>query len=187
MRYHYNLKNLPFNFNPFSIKGVVCRKDVMVESPIQYDLLKSHNPEFISWLEDENLSISYIRYFESTPYIQYDLHRDSQQSVNEDLSNITKFNFIFISYDAEMRWYRTKPGKDGYVYKNFVKEPIMGFLKDDCDVVYTTQANNHCMINGGVIHDLQNGKNNNVNRRCYSIMFNIPWNTAVERFSQYLH
>lgn len=187
MRYHYHLKNLPFNFNSFQIVGVVCRYRGMAEAIIPLDLLTLHNPEFISWLKDVHYEISDIRYFESGPYVQYDLHRDSQQSVNRDISNITKFNFIFCSYDSEMRWYRTKPGKDGYLYTNKVGEPIMGFLKDDCDVVYTTQANSHCLINGGVIHDLQNGENKNINRKCYSITINTSWNTAVERLDQYIY
>ncbi len=87
-----------------------------------------------------------------------------------------------------MTWYKIRASTKGELYLNSQGYPIYRYLKETCDIIFTTDVNSHCMINSGVIHDLVNGYNNGINRKCYSFAFSkINWNESVERFKEFLN
>jgi hypothetical protein len=187
MRYHYKLKNLPFEFKPFEVEiPFVPPPGSAVENKIPASKTEEFNPEFLQWVHDNGIIINEGRYFESTPTAVYDLHRDTVSLLNLDNLQILKFNFIFDSHGSEMKWYSTNEGYNGYVYTNTNNVRIRGYKVDECKEIYSAQTNEHCMITGGVIHTLLNSENNGVNRRCYSYMTYLPWDIAVKQFSYFL-
>lgn len=187
MRCHYNLINLPFNFVPFEVrKDDPLNENGMLEKTINQNDLINHNKDFLDWIHKQDLTLQPGRYFESAPNCQYLLHRDTYdlKNINVDL---VKFNFVFDSVGTKMSWYKTNPLYEGEVFTNVLKDPMIKYDRKKCKVIYTTPVDSHCMINGGVIHDLMNFSNFGRNRRCYSfIINNLSWNQAVEKFSDYL-
>jgi len=187
MRYHYKLKNLPFEFKPFEVEiPFVPTRGCEVENKIPSSKTEEFNPEFLQWAHDNRIILIEGRYFESTPTAVYELHRDTTSLLNLDNLKILKFNFIFDSYGSEMKWYSTSEGYNGYVYTNTNNMQIRGYKVDECKEIYSTQTNEHCMLTGGVIHTLVNSENNGVNRRCYSYLTYLPWWWAVKQFSYFL-
>ena len=192
MRQHFNLKNLPFEFKSFQVRFPGEELDPVLkffEKPIELDEVNLHNPEFLNWLKSNNLTVVDQRYFESAPNAVYRLHRDSIQRENQEDHNIIKFNFIFDSLSTEMTWYIEKDSNAGQIHPNRVGSkyyPLKIFDKDKCSVIYKAQTNNHCMINGGVVHDLVNSDNNGNNRKCYSFMIHKDWQTTVDQLAEYL-
>ena len=192
MRQHFNLKNLPFEFKSFQVRQPGEELHPVLkffEKPISLEDVRLHNPDLLSWIENNNLSLVDQRYFESAPNAEYHLHRDSIQRENHEDRNIVKINFIFDSYSTEMTWYKEREPNPGQIHPNRVGStyyPLKIFKKEECFAVYKTQTNRHCILNGGVVHDLVNSDNNGINRKCYSFMIHKDWLTTVDQLAEYL-
>lgn len=180
-QFHYNL-SIPQVFVPHAFLDQNRFQEII----LTHDLI---NPEFHEWLESFNLKVipQGTRFFSSPPYEKYKLHVDYKDEP------VTKINMIFNSTDTVMNWYRLLPGKSPIPYRNQLNQIVNGYNHEDCQKVYTTQVNNHCLLNGQELHDLVNGSNNGRNRHCYSMVLGyknvskrLPWDQAVEIFQDYL-
>lgn len=189
MRCHYKLKNLPFEFRPFEVQTSLRLPQGgppgVIETEISPTQTKECNPEFLKWVHDNGIILTEGRYFESQPHAGYNLHRDSLALHNIDDLHLVKFNFIFHSNGTEMKWYSTNKGYCGYKYTTD-NQPILGYHVDKCKELYSAQADAHCMILGGVIHNLSNSANKGINRQCYSYQACLCWNTAVKQLNYFL-
>ena len=157
MLYHLNI-HLPFTFHPHHFSDVKG----FCELPHPVD---ETNKEMLSWLKERQLTTRAIRYFQSVPLQSYSPHWDGFGAMKD----IPKINIVQESNDCVMSWYKIKEGKQARRVTNHVDETIDIINKEDCDILYSTDCNVDCLINGGIIHDLQNGPNNNKIRKCYSI------------------
>jgi hypothetical protein len=155
--------------------------------------LEKINKDFIEWLSTMNLSIARCMFFTSPPGKVYNIHLDGDPWENIDVAH-AKINIIFNSLDSYMSWYRARPGfENGVTYNNTRGIPNRYWMKKDCEELYKVPVNSHCIINGGVMHDLTNSFHNQGNRRCYSLIIKdlksnkwLKWNELVERISPYI-
>jgi hypothetical protein len=181
MLYHTNI-NLPINFIPHDFGKI----DGFCELGHPVD---ERNRELLNWLQERELTTRVIRYFQSPPLIKYPLHVDGLIKPGEArLKDIAKINIVYESTDCVMSWFQLKPSKADIDAINFVGEKISYFDEKECDLLYSTECNQTCLINGGIIHTLQNGSNNGNTRRCYSIFLvdvhtnkYASWDYAVEK------
>jgi hypothetical protein len=94
-----------------------------------------------------------------------------------------------------MTWYRAKPGfEDGTTYLNTLGTPVRYWSKEKCEVLHRTPANSNCIINGGIIHDLENSQSNRGSRICYSLILQdletkkwLSWGELVGRLKEFLY
>jgi hypothetical protein len=98
---------------------------------------------------------------------------------------LIKLNFVYHSHGSTMTWYDLKDSGDTYVNVNANGYKSLSFKTEECDVIYHTDCDTHCLVNGGRIHTLTNGQNNNSTRLCYSMMIqdnhrSLTWDRAVE-------
>jgi len=181
MHYHLNI-NLPFAFHPHHFSDVKG----FCELPHPVD---ETNKEMLIWLRERQLTTRVIRYFQSVPFQSYPLHWDGFGAMKD----IPKINIVRESNDCVMSWYKIKEGKKARRVINLVNETIDNIDKEDCDLLYSTDCNTDCLINGGIIHDLRNGSNNNKIRKCYSIFLTdintgkqATWNHALRMLDDVL-
>jgi hypothetical protein len=150
------------------------------------------NREFNDWLETMNLEIGEGgRFFNSLPNQVYKMHIDKQLSSAH--TDCVKINIIFDSYDTIMNWYNLKSGKEGYEELNLIGHPLLRYFSEDVEKIYTAEVNQTCLINAMIIHDLINGDNQGISRKCYSMplidsisKIRISWKDAKKRFKKYL-
>jgi hypothetical protein len=196
-RYHYNT-NFPFTFNPIEIDD---RQGTWFEGLIDIGQLMDENPEMTRWLHDHMLLISDARYFQSLPNQKYYKHIDVDRS--DSAQNFTKIlpkkahkvklNFVYNSTGTIMKWYKLLPGQFGDCFINDQGETVLGFHDEKVTEIYRAEVDNHCLIDAGTIHDLSNSENNNVPRRCYSLILDswwyrpLTWDQAVEIFKPYIY
>jgi hypothetical protein len=156
------------------------------------------NPAFVRWLQSIDIQVVSLRLFRSLPNCEYKLHVDVDPNllqlgpwvrpVNTDkyvYDGLIKLNLVFHSHGSTMTWYDLHDGCNSHVNVNGNGYKSLSFEKQDCDVVYHTDCDTHCLVNGGRIHTLTNGQNNNSTRLCYSMMIQnkdhtLTWDRAVE-------
>ena len=203
IRCHYPLEPLPCTFTPWiSITdprfGIMDPKLTVSEVAIGANELSTSNPVFCRWLLGLGLHVYEIRMFRSWPYAEYKLHVDVApnfplektsfklvDSVKHVYDGLVKLNFIYNSHGSTMTWYDLKDGSTARQFLNNNGYASFSFEKQDCDVVYHTDCDTHCLVNGGRIHTLTNGQNNASARLCYSMMIQnkdqtLTWDRAVE-------
>ena len=195
IRPHYNI-TLPFEFTPVQVNGPLQDH---FEIPIDVRHLVQKNHELRLWLQQLGLRIDGARYFQSCPYLVYKKHIDAERPPSGELLNradVVKLNFVYNSTGSTMRWYKLLDGQTGEYYLNTYNEYTMGFPEDRVVEIYQANTDTHCLLDGGTIHDLANGENNNVNRICYSLILQfskntrsekLTWDTAVKIFEPYIH
>ena len=152
------------------------------------------NKEFTEWLASLNAEIAVCLFFCSPPNKKYSLHVDGNYKQGEKY-NCAKINIVFDSSDTVMHWYQALPGfEDGETFNNTIGRPVKYWNKKNCKVLHTTSANQSCLIDGSVIHDLENGPNNGRFRKCYSLILKdktsgewLSWNDVVQRFKPFFH
>ena len=180
-KYHANI-NIPVPFIPY---------EAVYDKPLQLTVnVKLLNKEFTDWLLSLGLTTRMGRFFHSGPFNTYPPHLDYH---NTNVS-CTKINLIFDSSDSIMNWYEPIPGYNGDFHRNIINdEPILYHNKDKCRVIYSTPVNANCLVNGSIIHDLQNGPNNGQFRKCYSLFLidaitskRITWDEALTIFKPYI-
>lgn len=181
--YHKNLK-IPNLFVPYELDY-----DSFVELPLQRSKI---NSEFLVWLEDLNLNFdSASRFFNSIPFQEYSLHTD--YSADIPLENCIKLNLIYDSSNTMMSWWNCKEGYRGELRNNFQNEIIRYYDKTRCDLVHLAITDQHCLINGGVIHSMVNSQNHGRKRKCYSFALvdknsgeRITWEQGIQIFNHYI-
>jgi hypothetical protein len=177
LSYHHNI-NIPVKFIEFEKPS-----DVFEERICNPDLV---NDEFKDWLGTLGIEIARCIFFSSPPGKKYNLHVDGDKS-QDGRYNCAKINIIFNSSNTYMNWYKAKPGfENGTTYLNTLGTPVRYWKKEDCEVLHRTEANRNCVINGSVIHDLENDKNNNGNRVCYSLILRDRTTKAWLRWDELL-
>jgi hypothetical protein len=135
------------------------------------------------------------RCFRSEPFQRYNKHVDTNPNEYHalgDKANKVKLNFVYNSTGTTMKWYKLKDGKTGISYENQVGEPVIGFPDDTVIEIYRAQVDQNCILDGGTIHDLQNGRNNKNYRLCYSLTLQswspepFTWDSAIKVFAPYI-
>jgi hypothetical protein len=191
-RYHYNI-NLPFTFNPTKLDGSIDQR--FFEKKINSARVMEENPELTEWLQQKNLYVETTRCFRSEPFQRYNKHVDTNPNEYHalgDKANKVKLNFVYNSTGTTMKWYKLKDGKTGISYENQVGEPVIGFPDDTVIEIYRAQVDQNCILDGGTIHDLQNGRNNKNYRLCYSLTLQswspepFTWDSAIKVFAPYI-
>jgi hypothetical protein len=183
-QYHCNL-NLPVDFIEFEKDS-----DIFEERICDPDKV---NKEFKDWLTSLDIEIARCIFFCSPPGKKYSLHVDGNKS-QDGTYNCSKINIVFNSLNTYMTWYKAKPGfENGTTYLNTLGTPVRYWQKENCDVVHNTPTNTHCIIDGGVIHNLENSKDNDGSRRCYSLILRdcktkewLNWNELTTRLQEYI-
>jgi hypothetical protein len=192
-RYHYNI-NIPIKFNPFLVTDKNNRANF--EKPISLLFLLKDNKELLTWLSKLNLYVQHARFFQSTPHDVYNKHIDAHRPLDGTYINqadIVKLNFIYNSTGTTMRWYKLSDGQRGEFYTNTNNDTVMGFSADKVVEVYSAAVDTNCILDGGTIHDLTNGENNNLNRMCYSLTIQsydqkkLTWDSAVKILESYIY
>ena len=148
------------------------------------------NDEFNDWLRSVGLMIDdeWSRYFHSFPHQRYGIHADSKISYLPR----TKLNIIFDSYGSEMVWYKYEPKnkkRNIILMEHSAPIPngeklnpaiIRNYSNDDCQEIFRTKVDTHCLIDGARIHTLINSDNRGVSRRCYSLtLLNVVDKTPI--------
>lgn len=209
MRCHYPTR-LPIEFNPWLSPDDPRFGDYNLNTTVEIDMgtheLMIHNLPFYMWLRSLDLRMVNVRIFRSVPHEHYHLHVDLDPPENNNPANqrfrlagtddydyerLVKFNFIYNSHGSKMRWYQLKPGKSASSYTNPSGVVSLSYDIYDCDEIYVTDCNDHCLIHGGRIHTLKNTANKYEPRVCYSIMVqnaqdDLTWDKAVNLLKPWL-
>lgn len=179
IRYHCNI-NVPVPLVHYEQEYSTYKEIVVDRARI--------NVEFTDWLANLGLSFFNARFFNSLPYQKYPLHIDGRADLE-----CTKLNIVLDSYESEMNWYEPLDGYFGKQQKNTVGEYIPFFEKDKCKVVHNAQVDTSCIMQGHIIHDLQNKYNRGKCRKCYTFFLTdskshnrLSWQEALEIFRDYL-
>lgn len=193
IRPHYNIE-LPVEFTPW-----ISRSDPRFlpqgqtktrEIEIGRSEYSSVNRELILWLLERDLTVSAMRVFRSVPLDHYHLHRDLAPNQPEDTA-VIKLNFVYHSWGSRMQWYRLKPGRTAGQWLNPSGVLSQHYSPKDCELVWDTECDSHCLINGGEIHTLKNTENQGQPRMAYSLVIqnytrDLTWDQAVEIFKPWL-
>lgn len=182
--YHCNI-NVPVEFREFEKSA-----DTFEEKICNPDLV---NDEFKNWLSSMGIEIARCIFFSSPPGKKYNLHVDGDKA-QDGRYNCAKINIIFNSLNTYMNWYQPNAGfENGTTYKNTLGTPVRYWKKEECKVVHRAKTNTNCLINGGVIHDLENDRDNQGNRRCYSLILRdkttkawLSWDDLVAKLKTYI-
>lgn len=179
VRYHCNI-NIPVPFIDYEQDYDKFKEIVVDQTRV--------NSEFIDWLNNLGLSFFNARFFNSLPYQKYPLHIDGKADLE-----CTKLNIVFDSYDSVMNWYQPLDGYLGNYHKNNVGEYIPVFEKHKCRIVHSARVDTTCIMQGHIIHDLQNQYNNGKCRKCYTFFLldsktqnRLTWDRALDVFQNYL-
>jgi hypothetical protein len=172
---------LPVNFIPHNFQVDKGYKELQLTP----DLI---NQEFHLWLKDLNLKVCPIgcRFFIRYPRMEGTIHVDAYDY------DASKLLFIYDSKGTTMNWYELLPGKSPTSHVNYLGEVIRSFDVSSCKKITTTAFDNHCLLNGRIIHRVDLGHNNFKHRKCYSITLlnyqtgkRINWDEAIEIFKPY--
>jgi hypothetical protein len=209
MRCHYPTR-LPIEFNPWlsttDPRFGSSTPDVTVELGMGIHELISNNLPLFRWLRTMDLRMISARIFRSVPKEHYHLHVDLDppenmnpdnqrfrldDSSDYDYERVIKLNFIYNSHGSEMRWYRLKEGRQAQSWTNPSGVVSLAYDINDCDEIYATACDSHCLLHGGRIHTLQNTTNCDELRMCYSIMIQnatdtLTWSQAVKLLAPWL-
>jgi len=140
------------------------------------------------WLKDLGLKTCPFgsRFFYRPPFHQGTIHVDAFDE------NASKLLFIYDSEGAIMNWYELFPGSSSTLHTTYQGEVIRSFDPKNCKKILTTKADNHCLINGKMMHQVNVGRNNFKFRKCYSITLlnyqtnkRIYWDDAIKIFNSY--
>jgi len=127
----------------------------------------ANNRPLLLWLLEQDLIVDAVRVFRSLPHAVYHLHRDLDPSMPQDYP-VVKLNFIRHSFGSRMLWYKLKPGAVSSDYTNPSGITSQHYRPEDCDLAWDTECDTDCLINGGEIHTLVNGPNQDQPRMAYS-------------------
>jgi len=171
----------------------IAKNPRMVEFPIYDNLICK---EVKDWLKELGLCLINGVLHNRSPNTKTVLHIDFDGKVGD--VNVPKLNFIFSSYNANMKWFKLKPNTEGNgdgVSTQFSEKNIT--------LEYECIADSHCILNGGEIHMIEVGNNRGIDRVCYSYwLARIPdqpndsfdiqknlqpidWDTCIEIFKPY--
>ena len=131
----------------------------------------SVNRSLVLWLLEQDLVVDSVRVFRSVPMDHYHLHRDLAPHAPLDTA-VVKLNFIYHSWGSRMQWYTLKPGRTAGQWLNPSGVVSQHYRPEDCDLVWDTECDQHCLINGGEIHTLKNTENQGQPRMAYSWVIN---------------
>lgn len=181
--YHRNLK-IPNLFVPYEPDY-----DSFVELPLEKSKI---NSEFLVWLEDLNLSFdSASRFFNSIPFQRYGLHAD--YSADDPHDHCIKLNLIYDSSGTMMSWWKVKEGYQGDLRNNYQNEMVRYYDRKHCGILHLARTDQHCLINGGIIHSMFNSQNHGRKRKCYSFALvdknsgeRITWEQSIQIFNHYI-
>lgn len=206
IRCHYPI-TLPYEFKPWIDLydprfGRVKPHEITAEIAVPISELWRHNNVFCRWLRQQDLVVYTMRMFRSVPNIEYQLHVDVDPTAEQQIhhaqdaakyvyASIVKINFIYHSWGSTMTWYTLKNGSRAELDLGYSGYTVYKFNKEDCDQIYHTDCNTACLINGGRIHTLTNGGNQDSPRLCYSLMLQnrwgtLTWDQAVKDLSSWL-
>ena len=184
--FHFNI-NIPIKFVPMEMypEGTIINNNI--ELKVDDEKIKKINSELFNWLNSFGIDVEGVRYFESIPFTKYKIHSDSADRI------AVKLNFVYNSYNSKMLWFDViKTPKDS-TFTNVSNESIPTYEFEDLKELYSTITDTHCLIDGGVIHQLVNSDNHGINRKCFSLKLTwldkekkLTWNDAVEILKDYI-
>lgn len=147
------------------------------------------NKEFNNWLASYDLEVSWGLFLNSAPMGFYTPHLEEKELGG----NCVKLNMIYNSSDTKMKWYDLLPGEKGEAKPNMYGSSVFRADPAKCEIVHEAEVNEHCILDAGTIHGLNNGPNNGNDRQCYSLVLKrisqnklASWDDVVEILSPIL-
>jgi len=175
---YYRYLNLPFENKLHPV--------VMQQHHIKLDR-QLIDPNFITWLDNLNVSIGFSEVFQKSPGEQspHSLHL-----YGEVFDDHVKINFVVNPGSSVMRWWRLKPDKKHQKKTTIVGTSYLWAEREDCNLVDESQLLQPALVNGGQLHNVEQV---DTIRLCYSFMLlnkktmtRILWNDAMEIFKDYV-
>jgi hypothetical protein len=183
--------------------GKIIPENITSELGLDLKEIWDNNFIFCRWLEHLDLHVYSARVFRSLPNLEYKLHIDVDPSVTDSYAakpvdpktyvydGVIKLNFVYSSRGTTMTWYRLNEGKQARVTVNASGYTSYNFDKEDCEILYHTACDSHCLVNGGIIHTLTNAENDDNPRMCYSLSIqnsnrDLTWDSAVAALTPWL-
>ena len=140
--------------------------------------LTALNIEFVEYLKNLNLHISFVEVFYTRPNVITDIHIDANPG------DITKINYIYGGLDSQMIWYKQNNDMVGQKKITSVDSDYVAFNNDEVTPVFADSLINPSIVQVGVPHNIIN---KNQARHCLSIVINendkrVTMERAIEIF-----
>jgi hypothetical protein len=119
--------------------------------------LTALNQSFIDWLQERNLSASFLEVFYLPAHC-------TVRRIHTDLDHITdqaaKINFIIGGEDSPMQWFKLKTGARSYLGINRAPEdvnqgvvsPYLSWSRDECEIIDQAILSGSNLIHAGIPH-----------------------------------
>ena len=171
----------------------IAKNPRMIEFPIYDNLICK---EVKDWLRELGLCLINGVLHNRSPNTGTGRHIDFDGKVGD--KNVPKLNFIFSSYNANMKWFKLKSNTEGDGDGVSTQ-----FSEENLTLEYECITDSHCILNGGEIHMIEVGNNRGIDRVCYSYWLArisdqpndsfdsqknlqpIDWDTCLEIFKPY--
>jgi hypothetical protein len=150
-------KSVSIPYDPVLDTSIITR----IQRPHVKFTVSQLNIEFIEYLKNLNLHISFVEVFYTKPNSITDIHIDASPG------DITKINYIYGGLDSQMIWYAPNYETCGEKKITCVNSNYVAFSSDEVTQVYADYLTKPSIVQVGVPHNIINIKQA---RHCLSLV-----------------